>query len=180
MAYQLAYGTEASGVLSERCPEVKRESSASAAVELTAAQRRDGGDARGRSRLYASKSVLIRARAMPMYEYRCEACEHDLEAIQKFSDPELTDCPSCGAPKLKRQLSQSSFALKGGGWYADGYGPKSKGAADAKPDAAAKSDGATKPDGTTKPDGASKSDGAAAKKDVAAKGDGGAKKASNA
>lgn len=64
---------------------------------------------------------------MPIYEYRCEACEHDLEAIQKFSDPELTDCPSCGAPKLRKQMSQSSFALKGGGWYADGYGGGKKG-----------------------------------------------------
>lgn len=69
---------------------------------------------------------------MPIYEYRCESCEHDLEAIQKFSDPELTDCPSCGAPKLRRQLSQSSFALKGGGWYADGYGSGKKAPAEAK------------------------------------------------
>lgn len=61
---------------------------------------------------------------MPIYEYRCASCEHDLEAVQKFSDPPLTDCPSCGAPRLERLLSQSSFALKGGGWYADGYGGK--------------------------------------------------------
>lgn len=60
---------------------------------------------------------------MPLYEYRCAACGHDLEAIQKFSDAPLTDCPACGAPKLEKLLSQSSFALKGGGWYADGYGP---------------------------------------------------------
>ena len=60
---------------------------------------------------------------MPIYEYRCASCGADLEVIQKFSDPPLVDCPSCGAPKLEKQLSQSSFALKGSGWYADGYGP---------------------------------------------------------
>ncbi len=63
---------------------------------------------------------------MPMYEYRCGECGHQLEALQKFSDPHLVDCPSCGAPRLERLMSHSSFALRGGGWYADGYGPNSK------------------------------------------------------
>lgn len=59
---------------------------------------------------------------MPIYEYRCGDCGKEVEALQKFSDPPLTDCPSCGGTNLKRLLSQSSFALKGSGWYADGYG----------------------------------------------------------
>lgn len=60
---------------------------------------------------------------MPIYEYKCAECGHDLEAIRKFSDPPLVECPACGKSALERQMSQSSFALKGGGWYADGYGP---------------------------------------------------------
>lgn len=61
---------------------------------------------------------------MPIYEYACEKCGHQLEARQGFSDAPLTKCPSCGAESLARILSQSSFALKGAGWYADGYGVK--------------------------------------------------------
>jgi putative FmdB family regulatory protein len=54
---------------------------------------------------------------MPIYEYRCNACGHELEALQKLSDPALTDCPECGKPELKKQLSAAGFRLKGGGWY---------------------------------------------------------------
>ena len=58
---------------------------------------------------------------MPLYEYECTACHKHTEKIQKFSDPEITDCPHCGGP-LKRVISAPAFSLKGGGWYADGYG----------------------------------------------------------
>ncbi|MBI1194510.1 MAG: zinc ribbon domain-containing protein [Gammaproteobacteria bacterium] len=54
---------------------------------------------------------------MPIYEYLCESCGHNLEAIQKMSDPALTDCPECGKPALKKQISASGFRLKGSGWY---------------------------------------------------------------
>ncbi|HLD64453.1 MAG TPA: zinc ribbon domain-containing protein [Pseudomonas sp.] len=54
---------------------------------------------------------------MPIYDYRCNACGHQLEAIQKFSDPLLVDCPSCKAPELKKQLSMPGFRLSGSGWY---------------------------------------------------------------
>jgi putative FmdB family regulatory protein len=54
---------------------------------------------------------------MPIYEYRCESCEHELEVIQKISDAPLTDCPSCGEPALKKKISVAGFRLKGGGWY---------------------------------------------------------------
>jgi len=66
---------------------------------------------------------------MPLYEYKCTVCHKHTEKIQKFSDPEITTCPHCGG-ELKRVLSAPAFALKGGGWYADGYGS-------AKPAAAA-------------------------------------------
>ena len=54
---------------------------------------------------------------MPIYEYRCDGCGHALEAIQKLSDAPLTDCPQCGQPALKKQISAAGFRLKGGGWY---------------------------------------------------------------
>jgi putative FmdB family regulatory protein len=54
---------------------------------------------------------------MPIYEYRCEACGHYLETLQKISDPPLTDCHKCGQPALKKLISASAFRLKGGGWY---------------------------------------------------------------
>lgn len=54
---------------------------------------------------------------MPIYEYVCGACSHRLDALQKLSDAPLIDCPECGAPQLKRQMSAPSFRLKGGGWY---------------------------------------------------------------
>lgn len=68
---------------------------------------------------------------MPIYEYRCAACGHRLEAMQKISDAALTDCPSCRQPELKRLISAASFQLKGSGWYAtdfkgDGKGEKGK------------------------------------------------------
>jgi putative FmdB family regulatory protein len=54
---------------------------------------------------------------MPIYEYACGACGHQLDALQKLSDAPLVDCPACDAPQLKRQMSAPSFRLKGGGWY---------------------------------------------------------------
>jgi putative FmdB family regulatory protein len=54
---------------------------------------------------------------MPIYEYRCAACGHELEAMQKMSDAPLTDCPECGQPALKKLISAAGFRLKGGGWY---------------------------------------------------------------
>ncbi|MGD8407985.1 MAG: zinc ribbon domain-containing protein, partial [Thiohalophilus sp.] len=44
---------------------------------------------------------------MPIYEYQCEECGHQLEAIQKMSDEPLTDCPACGKPALKKLISAS-------------------------------------------------------------------------
>lgn len=54
---------------------------------------------------------------MPIYEYRCYACGHELEAMQKMSDAPLSECPECGEKALKKQLSAAGFRLKGGGWY---------------------------------------------------------------
>jgi putative FmdB family regulatory protein len=78
---------------------------------------------------------------MPIYEYRCSACGHELEVLQKFSEPPLTGCPECGKATLKKLVSVAGFQLKGSGWYATDF--KSSGA---KP--AAKSD--TKKEGESK------------------------------
>lgn len=58
---------------------------------------------------------------MPLYEYRCDSCDKTFELRQKFSDVPASACPTCGGPVYKL-ISQSGFALKGGGWYGDGYG----------------------------------------------------------
>jgi len=54
---------------------------------------------------------------MPFYEYRCERCGHELEALQKLSDAPLVDCPECAQLALKKLISAAGFRLKGGGWY---------------------------------------------------------------
>jgi putative FmdB family regulatory protein len=61
---------------------------------------------------------------MPLYEYQCTVCGETEEAIQKFSDPPLTTCRQC-AGKLNKLISQSSFHLKGTGWYVTDYSKKS-------------------------------------------------------
>ena len=54
---------------------------------------------------------------MPIYEYQCQACDHQLEALQKISDAPKLDCPACGESALKKQVSAVAFRLKGSGWY---------------------------------------------------------------
>ncbi|MEE3332564.1 MAG: zinc ribbon domain-containing protein [Myxococcota bacterium] len=59
---------------------------------------------------------------MPVYEYLCEKCEHEFEREQRITDNPVKTCPNCKARRVKKLISQTSFVLKGGGWYADGYG----------------------------------------------------------
>lgn len=61
---------------------------------------------------------------MPLYAYQCQNCHHELEEIQKFSDDPLVLCPSCRSKTLKRKITGTNFALKGGGWYKDLYASK--------------------------------------------------------
>lgn len=63
---------------------------------------------------------------MPIYEYRCEACQHELEALQKLSDEPLQVCPKCNAAALRKQVSAAGFRLKGGGWYETDFKSGSK------------------------------------------------------
>ncbi len=66
---------------------------------------------------------------MPVYEYRCESCGHQFDILQKITAEPLKECPECGGP-VHKLVSQTSFILKGGGWYATEYGnrrpPKSE------------------------------------------------------
>ncbi|MDD1014737.1 FmdB family zinc ribbon protein [Pseudomonas rubra] len=54
---------------------------------------------------------------MPMYDYQCASCDHQLEALQKLSAAPLTDCPACEQPALKKLISAPGFRLGGTGWY---------------------------------------------------------------
>ncbi|BCS88416.1 FmdB family zinc ribbon protein [Pseudodesulfovibrio sediminis] len=58
---------------------------------------------------------------MPIYEYQCQACQTIFEEWQSGFEEQSMECPECGS-ESKRLISHSSFHLKGGGWYADGYG----------------------------------------------------------
>jgi len=71
---------------------------------------------------------------MPIYEYQCQSCGHEMEALQKMSDAPLTDCPACKAASLQKKISAAGFRLKGGGWYETDFksGNKKNLAADSK------------------------------------------------
>ena len=77
---------------------------------------------------------------MPIYEYRCEACGHQQEFLQKVSDAPLTVCPQCGKPAFSKMLSAAGFQLKGSGWYVtdfrnSGAKPAAKSSDTSKPEA---------------------------------------------
>jgi putative FmdB family regulatory protein len=63
---------------------------------------------------------------MPIYEYHCDACGNEFEEMQKFSDAPIDKCPRCGGHS-RRLISQSTFVLKGTGWYVTDYANKGKG-----------------------------------------------------
>jgi len=84
---------------------------------------------------------------MPIYEYLCDKCEREFEVEQRITEDPIRSCPHCRSRKLRRLISQTSFVLKGGGWYSDLYSSsKSKsegGAKDAGGDAKPASDAPT-------------------------------------
>lgn len=84
---------------------------------------------------------------MPIYEYICKQCGAHGEVIQKATDAPLTVCEKCGGA-VYRPISRTSFQLKGGGWYKDGYGssaPPSTDTTEKKPDTKPDSSSATTP-----------------------------------
>ena len=72
---------------------------------------------------------------MPIYAYRCTACGHAQDVLQKISDPVLTTCPACGAEAYAKQVTAAGFQLKGSGWYVTDFRGGSAAKADAKADA---------------------------------------------
>lgn len=86
---------------------------------------------------------------MPIYEYRCTSCGHELEALQKLSEAPLTQCPACNASALKKKVSAAGFQLKGSGWYVTDFrnsGAKAAPVKDAKDGKDAKAPAETKSD----------------------------------
>ena len=80
---------------------------------------------------------------MPIYAYRCSACGHAKDVLQKMSDPLLSTCPACAAEAFTKQLTAAGFQLKGSGWYATDFREGNK--APAKPGEAPGEGGADKP-----------------------------------
>ncbi|MEO8346292.1 MAG: zinc ribbon domain-containing protein [Betaproteobacteria bacterium] len=76
---------------------------------------------------------------MPIYEYKCSACQHEMESLQKFSDAPLVACPACGKDALTKLVSAAGFQLKGSGWYQTDF--KGSGSKPAAKVDAAKSEG---------------------------------------
>jgi putative FmdB family regulatory protein len=92
---------------------------------------------------------------MPIYEYRCSACGHELESLQKLADAPLVTCPQCSKETLTKLVSAAGFQLKGSGWYQTDF--KGSGA---KPATAAKTGASNNPpmDSATKAEGAKPAD----------------------
>ena len=74
---------------------------------------------------------------MPIYQYQCDQCDHELEALQKMSDAKLVDCPECDEPALRKKVTAAAFKLKGTGWYETDFknSGKKPAASDKKPTA---------------------------------------------
>lgn len=87
---------------------------------------------------------------MPIYRYRCPACGQIDEVFAKISDPPPAACSVCGGAPMEKAVSRTSFALKGGGWYAEGYesGGKKAGASAAASDSTPKKAEASTPAST--------------------------------
>src|SRR6267378_5340959 len=86
---------------------------------------------------------------MPIYEYRCNACGHKEEHLQKVSEAPLSVCPACGKPEYRKQLSAAGFQLKGTGWYATDFKGGSKKPDEKKADTKGDTKSDTKSDSKT-------------------------------
>ncbi len=82
---------------------------------------------------------------MPIYAYKCESCGTAKDVLQKISDPALSDCPACGQPTFRKQVTAAGFQLKGNGWYATDFRGGSTGATAAAAPAAAAETSTTAP-----------------------------------
>jgi len=87
---------------------------------------------------------------MPIYAYRCEACGHEEDHLQKVSEAPLSKCPACGKKKYRKQLTAAGFQLKGSGWYASDFKGGKK-PAEAKTEAKAEEKTESKTETKTEP-----------------------------
>jgi putative FmdB family regulatory protein len=83
---------------------------------------------------------------MPIYEYRCDACSHQQDHLQKISEKPLSKCPACGKKAYKKLLSAAGFHLKGSGWYATDFKSAGKKPAEKKVDLKPEAKGEAKTD----------------------------------
>ena len=94
---------------------------------------------------------------MPIYGFECGQCGHQFDRLQKLSDADPTDCPACGQPQVRRQLTAPSFRLAGAGWYETDFkkdGDKKRNLAEGgtgKPEAKAETKAEAKPEPAAKP-----------------------------
>ncbi|MBO1111414.1 FmdB family zinc ribbon protein [Bordetella petrii] len=95
---------------------------------------------------------------MPIYAYKCSACGHAKDVLQKFSDAPLSVCPECGQATFAKQVTAAGFQLKGSGWYVTDF---RNGGSQAKSDGAKAGASAPKADAPAKSDTPAKSDSAA-------------------
>ncbi|WP_457390656.1 FmdB family zinc ribbon protein [Roseateles sp. P5_E1] len=92
---------------------------------------------------------------MPIYAYRCSACGHAKDVLQKLSDAPLTTCPACAAQSFSKQVTAAGFQLKGSGWYATDFkggstaAPAAPAAGDAAKPEAAKAEASASPSSST-------------------------------
>ena len=91
---------------------------------------------------------------MPIYAYRCAACGHAKDVLQKLSDEPLVVCPSCGAPRFEKQVTAAGFQLKGSGWYVTDFREGANKKADKPADKAAETSADKKTDAKPAGDGA--------------------------
>ena len=99
---------------------------------------------------------------MPFYEYACDKCESEFEIEQRITEDPLKSCPKCRSRRIKRLISRTSFSLKGGGWYADGYSSNGGGRKTSRDSTAAGASESASPSDTS---GSEKTKAASASKD---------------
>ncbi|MBJ19309.1 MAG: zinc ribbon domain-containing protein [bacterium] len=101
---------------------------------------------------------------MPTYDYQCQKCGFEFERDQRITEDPIKTCPECKSRQARRLLSAPSFILKGGGWYADGYGSngapkaddKSSGDDSSSPESSSESKSSESKSSSAKSDGAKK------------------------
>ena len=87
---------------------------------------------------------------MPIYAYKCSECGHEVELLQKLSDPPPAECPNCHRAALVKQVTAAGFQLKGSGWYATDFRNSGAPKKDAKADSTPATESGVKADGDSK------------------------------